>query len=561
MISQEERQDTWIKRFYLVSLVLLAASIPLSKYTTSLAQFIVLGIWIFYESDTTYLANFRSSKVSFFLRFPGLLAGLFTSLFLSLIDKFKQFFHNRMALILTSLLLLHLLGLVYTTDFHYAFKDLRTKLPLFLLPLFLSTGPKLSTREFYFLLIGYILAIFGGTLYRLYLYFNLPVADPRAFNAHISHIRFSLNAVYAIFILIYFIYLKNYFPKWFKILAFAMICWLVFILFYLRYTTGISVLGIVGVLLLVYSALRGRTLITRISFLIAGLVLFMLPVWYVSSVVKEYRHTEPVQFNTLDKYTASGNSYYHDTVTFRIENHQYVGLYICDKEMRQEWKKRSSLSIDSSDQKGQPLRYTLIRYLASKDLRKDSTGVQHLTETDIQNIEAGITNPKNQTGFNLKNQIDNFLIGWENYRLHGNPNSSSLIQRLVYWKTSLTLISRHPILGVGTGDVPKAFQDQYRKENSILDPQYRLRSHNQYLSLTVAFGVVGLAWFLFILFYPTLKNRMYQNYFYILFWIIFMISMLTEDTIETQEGVTFYAFFTSLLLFSRQAGPDEQSTV
>ena len=42
----------------------------------------------------------------------------------------------------------------------------------------------------------------------------------------------------------------------------------------------------------------------------------------------------------------------------------------------------------------------------------------------------------------------------------------------------------------------------------------------------------------------------YKNFFYLIFWLIFMISMTTEDTIESQEGVTFYAFFTSFLLFA-----------
>jgi O-antigen ligase len=114
------------------------------------------------------------------------------------------------------------------------------------------------------------------------------------------------------------------------------------------------------------------------------------------------------------------------------------------------------------------------------------------------------------------------------------------------------IIAQHPVIGIGTGDLPQAFEDQYKKMNSNLSTQNRLRSHNQYLSIAVAFGVIGLAWFVFVMFYPGIITRNFNNYFYVIFWIIFMASMLTEDTIESQEGVTFYALFTALMLLGRE---------
>jgi hypothetical protein len=60
------------------------------------------------------------------------------------------------------------------------------------------------------------------------------------------------------------------------------------------------------------------------------------------------------------------------------------------------------------------------------------------------------------------------------------------------------------------------------------------------------------------MFYPGIKTRNFSNYFYVVFWIIFMISMLTEDTIETQEGVTFYVLFTALMLLGRENQEDSE---
>ena len=53
------------------------------------------------------------------------------------------------------------------------------------------------------------------------------------------------------------------------------------------------------------------------------------------------------------------------------------------------------------------------------------------------------------------------------------------------------------------------------------------------------------------------KNR---NYLYLIFMFIMMLSMFTEDTIETQIGVTLFAFFNSFLVFAMPLDVDEKSS-
>jgi O-antigen ligase len=103
---------------------------------------------------------------------------------------------------------------------------------------------------------------------------------------------------------------------------------------------------------------------------------------------------------------------------------------------------------------------------------------------------------------------------------------------------------------VGTGDVPQAFSQAYDEIHSPLAEEYRFRAHNQYLSIAVAFGFVGLAFFLFVLFYPWLASRRNHTYLYTVFLCIMLLSMFPEDTLETQAGAMLFAFFTALLLFS-----------
>jgi len=116
----------------------------------------------------------------------------------------------------------------------------------------------------------------------------------------------------------------------------------------------------------------------------------------------------------------------------------------------------------------------------------------------------------------------------------------------------LQIIKNNLLIGVGTGDIAKSFDEQYEKSNSLLKKENRLRSHNQYLSIAVTFGVIGLLWFLFTLFYPAYKMKMYSDILYLSFFFIAVFSFFTEDTLETQAGVTFYAFLNSLFLFVRE---------
>ena len=103
----------------------------------------------------------------------------------------------------------------------------------------------------------------------------------------------------------------------------------------------------------------------------------------------------------------------------------------------------------------------------------------------------------------------------------------------------------------GTGDIVDAYKTQYEKMNSDLAPKYRLRAHNQYLTFAATFGIFGLLYFIFTLIYPMRVLNKTRDFLYVTFWITAVLSMITEDTLETQAGVTFFAFFNCLYLFAR----------
>src|ERR1700740_763545 len=53
-------------------------------------------------------------------------------------ERLQAFFRNIPAVLLTSVFFLHLLGLLWTTDFDYGWNDIRIKIPLLILPFFVS---------------------------------------------------------------------------------------------------------------------------------------------------------------------------------------------------------------------------------------------------------------------------------------------------------------------------------------------------------------------------------------------------------------------------------------
>jgi hypothetical protein len=540
--------------FY-AALGLMLASIPLSRFAMSVSQFALLGLWFWHLTDHSYLNSFTPSG----LLHPGILFRFikesFSHIAEAFILKLKIFFGNKAALIVASLYIIHIIGLFNTSNFDYALKDLRVKIPLLIAPLLLSTAPKPSVFVRRLLLFVFIAAVFVGTLISSYILFFGDVSDPREISVFISHIRFSLSICLSIFILGYFIAGKEFETLWVKVLFALLIIWFIFFLMLMESITGLMITGIILLIILFIEVLRQKQILLKGLLLILVISLPLSGFFYVKHIAYEYSNTKPVDFKLLDKYSPSGSYYINDTIHFGIENGQYIGLYLARSEMREAWNRRSIYKYDGNDKRGQQISSTIIRFLNSKGYRKDKEGIMRLTNDEVHYIENGIANAEYLKKISIRSFVYQFIPGYNNYRDKGNPNASSAMQRVEFWKTSILLIQHNWLAGVGTGDLPDAFTKQYEEMNSPLDKVNRWRSHNQYLSIFIAFGIFGFLWFIFTLIYPAIVTKQYRNYYYAIFWLIAIISMLAEDTLETQDGVTFFAFFNAFLLFS---GEEEQ---
>jgi hypothetical protein len=440
-------------------------------------------------------------------------------------------------LALATYFFMHVISLLWTTDFAYALDDLRIKLTLLVIPLaFISRPP--SAKELRLLLWLFLTAVSVVSFYNFASFVhwigNRTYEDIRELSLFGSHIRFGiLIAVAAAIALHFLLELKSQW-KWLLLIVFA---WLGFYTYFSQIISGFLAFSIVvglflGILAYAHSKWLGHLIVSLFCIVLLSPLLVIIP--FGGS-------TQHVNLATLDKFTALGNPY-----TFKLNHVDYFNqstfLYVCEPELLEEWTKRSEIPYSGRDKKGQLLRFTLIRYMASKNLRKDAHAFRQLSHEDIRSIEEGVASV-NEKQIGLLARLDGIRFQLAHPE---NPNGHSLLQRLEYWKAAVQIIRENWVLGVGEGDVQASFDKQYVKNHSLLSTENRLRAHNSYLTSWLSFGLVGIFSFLFMNGSFLWRFWKMRSYLPLAFIVIAIGTFLIEDTLETQMGVTFFAFFFGL---------------
>ncbi len=545
---------TW-KQFerywYFLSLVMIMGSLSFSKVGVSIGEMMLTGGWIVERFKVRKLVtNLASRKgwqmVLFFMPYSLFL------IFEGIAKGFKQFVKNKPALLFSSIFLIHVLGLIITTDFGYAAKDLRTKFPLLLLPLILSTSEAIGKKGFYRLMLFFVLTVLVRSVFNTWLIETQRFIDIRDVSRNVSHIIFSLFLALSIFTLFYLSIKNKIVVSWMRLLCLLVLLWFFAYIIISQSITGLSITLITILVLIPVLTLNAASRWLKAGFLMVILVVTAGVFLTVKSIIADYYRVIPIDVTKLEKVTSRGNPYINNIYATQTENGNYLWIYVQWDELRSAWNKRSTIPFDSLNLKKEPVAYTLIRFLTSKGWRKDADAVEKLGPQEISAIGKGIANEVFLREFSIRGRIYEFLWGFDNYMETGNPTGSTLMQRLEFWKASIGIIRNYWLTGVGTGDMNLAFQAQYEQMHTKLSPDQRWRSHNQFLSIFIGFGVFGLLWFLIALFYPPFMLRRQDDYFVVVFLIIAVLSMLTEDTIESQTGVTFFAIFYSLFLFARK---------
>jgi hypothetical protein len=492
---------------HLSSICGIAIGLPLNKVVLSISLMIGILNLLIEANYKTYWNNLKASKTTWFIG---------------------------------SFWLLHVVGLLWTSEMNFGLSDIRIKLPLIVIPLILTCKPITERKEINYIFLSFISSLIFTSFYNYFSYIGIihdyKYNDIRGLSLFGSHIRYGILIAIGAILSLYLLITQQKI-KWLYAMLFT---WFAFYTFYSQIISGALAFGIGIIAYLLFYIYQYK----RQVFIISSLVLVLLPILTLV-YINQAKETKPAKLDLtkLDQTTKKGNAYVHSSLGSQHPNGQYIFVNLCELELREEWNKVSTFDYDGKDKKGQILRYTLMRYMTSMGLKKDAHDFKQLQKSDILNIENGNADI-NDTKSGILARISGIRFQIQN---NIDPNGHSLLQRIEYWKTGWQIVKTNWVIGVGTGDTQVAFDKQYDRDNSPLGKENRLRAHNTYLTVWISFGIIGIGLFGWLItFY--LKTSLQLNHpLAFVFILIACSTFLIEDTLETQTGVTLFAFFYALL--------------
>lgn len=468
-------------------------------------------------------------------------------------EKWRLLTARKSVFILISIFLLHLPGLIWTSDLTEGLRDIRIKIPLLVIPLVVGTSSPLSRKQFESLLIVFGVGVLIAS-FRTYLIvkgvLHIKYADIRQASDLVPLIRLALfSALTIMFCGRWFI--RNNHPA-VRIACVVVSLWLLYFMVFMQSLTGLVVLlASTTLIAVIMAALNRRWKLLAGMLVIIGIVICGAGFF----VVRAYSEFYALRGNEIPKLyitSPTGEHYFQQLDVPMYENGNKVMVNLCWVDMEKEWNKRSDVPFyGGRDRKGNWVRTTLPRYMASRGLLKDSVGMSQLSDEEIREIEAGCTNYKDKDRNPLERRA--YQVFWEiyNYSGGGNPSGSSVTMRFVVCDAAVHAIADHPWIGTGVGSQSRTYDAYYAETGTRLDEKWQwLHAHNQFLSFAVTLGVPFALYFIFSLWWPARNMRRWRSYVYLAFFIIVVLSFLDDDTLETQQGVTFFAFFNALLLYA-----------
>jgi hypothetical protein len=529
----------------------MAASLALGKFLVGGSIFFLVTNWIF-EADRVEPAWRYYKKTGTRFSFRGFFRGMSEENFK---PKWRLFKARPAIAVLMGVVVLHLIGVIWTNNPHAAWNDIKIKLPLLLIPLVIGTTPPLSKKIFELLLLTFVIAVFTSTLSTILIANGIIptkkiVNNLRDASVFVPLIRLSLMSALSVFFLARWIVREKRILL--RIGSAIMICWFLWFLQYMQSLTGLVILFFGGFILVVVMLFLYRKKLAAIA-----LSILFVTGSIVGGVMLKNYYTKnftviPADMQHLNDLTRRGHPYHHRFDYPMIENGNQVLVYCCWEELDSAWNSRSKIPfMTGKNADGDPIAYSVLRYLSSKGERKDAEAVNALTAEEIHAIEHGATNALDTERTPLERRV--YQVSWELYHyLHnGNPSGNSVTMRMEIARTALSCIKAKPWIGVGTGGQQKAYEAAYKINHSKLDEAYQwMHAHNQFISIAVCLGIPALLYFIFSLWYAPYRMKRWRSYLYLAFFIVICMSFFDDDTLETSQGVNFFAFFNALFLYA-----------
>ena len=125
----------------------------------------------------------------------------------------------------------------------------------------------------------------------------------------------------------------------------------------------------------------------------------------------------------------------------------------------------------------------------------------------------------------------------------GDLKENSISARFKYANAAISVIKKHPVTGIGIGD---------KKNSSIMNtldlppgaaPEHVFNSHNQFLDLWVAAGIIPMVCFVLFLFFEFKRAFRFKNILYAGLLYCFSLFCFTDSAMLAQRGHTLFLLF------------------
>lgn len=131
----------------------------------------------------------------------------------------------------------------------------------------------------------------------------------------------------------------------------------------------------------------------------------------------------------------------------------------------------------------------------------------------------------------------------------GRIDNMSDAMRIASWRTGIEIISRHPLTGVGAGDLlTESKKVSHELFPSIANEDDRKMPHNEFIWIWAATGVFGFLAYVIAFIYPFAASIRRADWLMAILFVIFLSAFITEAPLEEQIGSIFYLLFLVIFL-------------
>jgi O-antigen ligase len=144
----------------------------------------------------------------------------------------------------------------------------------------------------------------------------------------------------------------------------------------------------------------------------------------------------------------------------------------------------------------------------------------------------------------LKNRLAYLNYTYMLYQRGEMSGMYSDMGRLISYDIALKEIAKHPLTGVGAGDMFDEVKKGYAQWYPDVTESRKLLPHNQFMLVALGCGLLTFIIFCVWVFMPfgiVQKNR--EGFFFLSTIIVLLVPLMVEPTLEIQFGVFVYLFF------------------